>query len=73
MDIFSKIDRSMPIIVAEAVWQYSHHILAGLISHEGPILTLANWSGKWPGMDRKPKQMWLIPLSGVVFISRLHA
>ena len=40
----------MPIIVAEAVWQYSHHILAGLISHEGPILTLANWSGKWPGL-----------------------
>ena len=50
MDIFSKIDRSLPIIVAEAVWQYSHHILAGLISHEGPILTLANWSGKWPGL-----------------------
>ena len=50
MDIFSKIDRSLPIIVAEAVWQYSHHILAGLISHKGPILTLANWSGKWPGL-----------------------
>ena len=31
---FSKIDRSLPIIV-EAVWQYSHHILAGLISHGG--------------------------------------
>ena len=50
MDIFSKIDRTMPIIVAEAVWQYSHHVLAGLISHEGPILTLANWSGTWPGL-----------------------
>jgi len=50
MDIFSKIDRTMPIIVAEAVWQYSHHVLAGLISHRGPILTLANWSGTWPGL-----------------------
>lgn len=50
MDIFSKVDRSQPIIVAEAVWQYSHHVLSGLISHEGPILTLANWSGKWPGL-----------------------
>ena len=50
MDIFSKIDRTMPIIVAEAVWQYSHHVLAGLISHKGPILTLANWSGTWPGL-----------------------
>lgn len=50
MKIFSAIDRKMPIIVAEAVWQYSHHVLPGLISHEGPILTLANWSGKWPGL-----------------------
>ncbi len=50
MDIFAKIDRKAPIIVAEAVWQYSHHILAGLISHQGPILTLANWSGTWPGL-----------------------
>ena len=50
MDVFSKIDRSLPIIIAEAVWQYSHHILPGLISHQGPILTLANWSGKWPGL-----------------------
>ena len=50
MDVFSKMDRSAPLIVAEAVWQYSHHVLAGLISHQGPILTLANWSGKWPGL-----------------------
>ena len=50
MDVFATIDRESPIIVAEAVWQYSHHILPGLISHEGPILTVANWSGKWPGL-----------------------
>ncbi|MDP9291566.1 MAG: fucose isomerase, partial [Verrucomicrobiota bacterium] len=25
-------------------------ILHGLISHDGPILTLANWSGTWPGL-----------------------
>ncbi|WP_269540917.1 hypothetical protein [Cerasicoccus fimbriatus] len=50
MDIFAKIDRKAPLIVAEAVWQYSHHLLAGLISHEGPILTVANWSGTWPGL-----------------------
>ncbi|QYY36431.1 hypothetical protein [Ruficoccus sp. ZRK36] len=50
MEIFSKIDRKAPLIVAEAVWQYSHHLLAGLISHEGPILTVANWSGTWPGL-----------------------
>lgn len=50
MDIFAKIDRKAPLIVAEAVWQYSHHLLHGLMSHEGPILTVANWSGTWPGL-----------------------
>ena len=38
------------LIVAESVWQYSHHVLHGLISHRGPILTVANWSGTWPGL-----------------------
>ncbi len=50
MEVFSKIDPQAPLIVAEAVWQYSHHVLAGLMTHEGPILTLANWSGQWPGL-----------------------
>lgn len=39
-----------PVIIAEAVWQYSHHVLPGLYFHKGPILTLANWSGQWPGL-----------------------
>ena len=50
LDIFSKIDPDAPLIVAEAVWQYSHHVLGGLLTHQGPILTVANWSGKWPGL-----------------------
>ena len=50
MDIFKTIDPDQPIIIAEAVWQYSHHILHGLISHKAPILTVANWSGTWPGL-----------------------
>jgi hypothetical protein len=50
MEVFATIDRRAPLIVAEAVWQYSHHLLPGLISHEGPILTVANWSGTWPGL-----------------------
>src|SRR5690349_1622718 len=44
MDIFQKIDPNAKLIVAEAVWQYSHHVLAGLRDHKGPILTIANWS-----------------------------
>ena len=50
MEVFRGIDPQAPLIVAEAVWQYSHHILHGLMSHEGPILTVANWSGTWPGL-----------------------
>lgn len=50
MKVFAGIDPDAPLIVAEAVWQYSHHVLHGLISHRGPILTVANWSGQWPGL-----------------------
>ena len=50
MEVFRGIPPTAPLIVAEAVWQYSHHILHGLITHRGPILTLANWSGTWPGL-----------------------
>jgi len=50
MAVFATIDPRTPIIVAEAVWQYSHHVLHGLISHSAPILTVANWSGSAPGL-----------------------
>ncbi len=50
MEVFATIDPTTPLIVAEAVWQYSHHLLHGLISHQAPILTVANWSGTWPGL-----------------------
>ncbi|MDX1995600.1 MAG: fucose isomerase [bacterium] len=50
MDVFKNIHPDAKLIVAEAVWQYSHHILAGLRDHRGPILTVANWSGQWPGL-----------------------
>jgi hypothetical protein len=50
MEVFATINPKTPLIVAEAVWQYSHHLLHGLISHQAPILTVANWSGTWPGL-----------------------
>ncbi|MEX2540779.1 MAG: fucose isomerase [Trueperaceae bacterium] len=50
MDVFREIPRDARVVVAEAVWQYSHHVLAGLRSHRGPVLTVANWSGQWPGL-----------------------
>src|SRR5882672_8773652 len=50
MEVFRGIDPTAPLIVAECVWQYSHHLLHGLFTHRGPILTVANWSGTWPGL-----------------------
>ncbi|MGD9855979.1 MAG: fucose isomerase, partial [Planctomycetaceae bacterium] len=50
IETFRRMDPDAPLIVAEAVWQYSHHVLAGLTTHRGPILTAANWSGQWPGL-----------------------
>jgi hypothetical protein len=50
LEVFRKVDPDAPLIVAQAVWQYSHHVLSGLMRHRGPILTVANWSGQWPGL-----------------------
>ena len=50
MEVFRSIPPEAPLVVVEAVWQYSHHVLHGLYSHRGPILTVANWSGQWPGL-----------------------
>ena len=50
IEIFRQIPPEAPLVVVEAVWQYSHHVLPGLTTHRGPILTIANWSGQWPGL-----------------------
>jgi hypothetical protein len=50
MNVFMHIHSDAPLVVAEAVWQYSHNVLSGLQHHRGPILTVANWSGEWPGL-----------------------
>ena len=50
IEVFKQIPPDAPLIVAESVWQYTHHVLAGLTTHQGPILTVANWSGQWPGL-----------------------
>jgi hypothetical protein len=50
MDVFAEIDPEANLVFATAAWQYSHHVLPGMRSHHGPILTVANWSGQWPGL-----------------------
>jgi hypothetical protein len=50
IEVFKQLPQDAPLIVVEGVWQYSHHVLAGLRSHRGPILIVANWSGEFPGL-----------------------
>ncbi|MFC8733363.1 fucose isomerase [Luteimicrobium sp. NPDC057192] len=50
LEVFKAIPEDAPLVVVEAVWQYSHHVLAGLRTHRGPILTVANFEGEWPGL-----------------------
>jgi hypothetical protein len=49
-EVFAGIHPDAPLVVVESVWQYSMHVLPGLVRHRGPILILANWSGQWPGL-----------------------
>jgi len=50
LDVLAKIPAEAPIVVAESVWQFSHHVYPGLLLHRGPILTVGNWSPTWPGL-----------------------
>ena len=48
--VFKNVPREAPLVVVEAVWQYSHHVLHGLRDHQGPILLVANFAGDFPGL-----------------------
>lgn len=50
IEVFKHFPTQAPLIVAESVWQYSQFVLPGLMTHKGPILTVANWDGQWPGL-----------------------
>jgi hypothetical protein len=69
MEVFRAIPAEAPLIIAEAVWQYSHHVLAGLTTHQGPILTVANWSGTWPGLVGMLNLNGSLTKAGVVYSS----
>ena len=59
LDTFRDLPPDAPVVVAQSVWQYSHHVLPGLITHKGPILTVANWSGHvaGPGRHAQPERL----------------
>ena len=86
LQVFSKIPKDAPVVVAEAVWQYSHHVLPGLLEHRGPILTVANWSGTWPGLvgmlnlngcltkaNKKYSTLWSQDFTDEFFVKGLRA
>lgn len=65
IEVFKTLPADAPLIVVEAVWEYSHHVLAGLRSHRGPILVVANWAGEFPGL------VGLLNLSGSMTKARI--
>lgn len=69
IEVFKNIPTNAPLIVAESVWQYTHHVLAGLTTHQGPILTVANWSGQWPGLVGMLNINGSLTKAGVVYSS----
>ena len=50
LEVFATIPCEVPLVVAIGNWQYSHHVLPGLRTHQGPILTVANFVPEWPGL-----------------------
>ncbi|WP_072314965.1 fucose isomerase [Agrococcus sp. Marseille-P2731] len=50
IEVFRAVPLDAPVVVAEAVWQYSSHVLAGLRKHRGPVLTVGNFAADWPGL-----------------------
>jgi hypothetical protein len=86
LEVFRKIPRDAPVVVAEAVWQYSHHVLPGLMDREAPILTVSNWSGEWPGLvgmlnlngcltkaDKKYSTLWSEDFTDPFFVKGLKS
>ena len=85
MEVFGRIPLEAPVVVAESVWQYSHHVLAGLRKHRGPIITIANFAGQWPGlvgllnlnagltkMGRDYSTVWSVDFTDDWFMDRLR-
>ncbi|KAH3757342.1 fucose isomerase [Pelomyxa schiedti] len=84
LDVFAKIPRDAFVIVAESVWQYSYFVTGGLRTHQGPILTVANWDATWPGlvgllnlnasltkMGKKFSSLWSVSFDDEFFLNGL--
>ena len=50
-EVFQNIPEGATVVIAESVWQYSHHVLGPLVQRKDlKILTVANYDGTWPGL-----------------------
>ncbi len=49
MDVFMRIHPAATVVVCRSRLAIHHNLLAGPERHRGPILTVANWTGQWPG------------------------
>ncbi|GAA2104135.1 L-fucose/L-arabinose isomerase family protein [Microlunatus panaciterrae] len=67
IEVFRDIPPDAPLVVVEAVWQYSHHLLPGLRTHRGPILLVANWAGQFPGLVGLLNLMGSLTKAGVPY------
>lgn len=85
MEMFRKINKDAYLIVAISTWQYSHHVLAGLLAHSGPILIVANWDGTYPGLvgalnltgsltkaEKAYSFLWSVDFEDAFFLQRLE-
>jgi hypothetical protein len=50
LKVLASLPPGAAVVVAEGVWQFSQQVLGGLLRHDGPVLTVANWEGRWPGL-----------------------
>ena len=50
MEVFRDIPPEAPLVVWRPSGSTATTFCAGCVSHRGPILTVANWSGEWPGL-----------------------
>jgi L-fucose isomerase-like protein len=67
IEVFKNIDPHAPLIVAESIWQFSNHVMAGLTTHKGPILTIANWNGQCSGLVGMLNLNGCLTKAGVVY------
>lgn len=67
IEVFKDIDPYAPLIVAESIWQFSNHVMAGLTTHKGPILTIANWNGQCSGLVGMLNLNGCLTKAGVVY------